>query len=73
VFGLRADVAQNVTYDRTAANPSDVLPDASKVLKDANVPTTTRNAVADTTLTALFQKFRLSLSAGGRRRQNRAV
>ncbi|TCO64381.1 P22 phage major capsid protein family protein [Actinocrispum wychmicini] len=56
VLGLRADITQLVEYNPTAPNPSDVLVDAGKVLNDANVDTAQRRAVADTTLTALFQK-----------------
>lgn len=42
---------------------SDVLVDAGKVLNDAKVPTTMRRAVADTNLTALFQKDPLFVQA----------
>lgn len=55
VLGLRADITQTVEYDPAAVNVSDVLPAAGKVLNDANVPLADRRAVADTSLTALFQ------------------
>lgn len=63
VLGLRADITQAVAYNPTAPNVSDVLIDAGKVLHDASVPTTMRRAVADTTLTALFQKDPLFVQA----------
>jgi hypothetical protein len=63
VLGLRADITQAVEYNPTAPNVSDVLIDAGKVLHDASVPTTMRRAVADTTLTALFQKDPLFVQA----------
>lgn len=63
VLGLRADVTQSVDYDPAAANVSDVLIDAGKTLNDSKVPTAQRRAVADTTLTALFQKDPLFVQA----------
>jgi hypothetical protein len=63
VLGLRADITQTVEYTPTAAHVSDVLIDAGEVLNRANVPTAMRRAVADTTLTALFQKDPLFVQA----------
>jgi hypothetical protein len=63
VLGLRADITQTVEYTPTAAHVSDVLIDAGEVLNRVNVPTAMRRAVADTTLTALFQKDPLFVQA----------
>jgi coat protein Gp5 len=63
VLGLRADITQTVEYTPTAAHVSDVLIDAGEVLNRASVPTAMRRAVADTTLTALFQKDPLFVQA----------
>ncbi|GGM65177.1 hypothetical protein GCM10012275_39640 [Longimycelium tulufanense] len=63
VLSLRSDITQAVAYDPTAQHVSDVLIDAGKTLSDANVPTSMRRAVADTTLTALFQKDPLFVQA----------
>lgn len=55
VLGLRADITQAVEYDPAAANVSNVLLRAGRVLNDANVPMADRRAVESTALTELLQ------------------